>query len=232
MTTGTFYLLWGGYRGKKKLLSAFKTLRKGSPLQSQTRKEQKIRPLALKYGLCTIKTIKPKHFYSPMNSHSRLATQPTSKPNREVRGKIQQHRTWKPLIMSENATEATERNSCRHTSDSRRTQLMQTPHHTTQCHRRQNVNMPGNTGAFFQWGSHKCMPHQAATGGSLHTPKAREESLERTVVYEAWVNKHCHGKLQLMSLPPVTQWPYVRHCFSSLTRPQGLKTTFKNLTSN
>lgn len=97
MTTGTFYLLWGGYRGKKKLLSAFKTLRKGSPLRSQTRKEQKIRPLALKYGLCTIKTIKPKHFYSPVNSHSRLATQPTCKPNREVRRKIQQHRMWKPV---------------------------------------------------------------------------------------------------------------------------------------
>lgn len=41
MTTGTVYLLWGSYRGKKKLLSAFKTLRKGSPLRSQTRKEQK-----------------------------------------------------------------------------------------------------------------------------------------------------------------------------------------------
>lgn len=54
-------------------------------------KSRKIRPLALN-GLCTIKTIKTlksKHCYSPVSSHSRLVTQPTSKPNREVRRKIQ-----------------------------------------------------------------------------------------------------------------------------------------------
>lgn len=88
MTTGTVYLLWGSYRGKKKLLSAFKTLRKGSPLEVRQGKSRKIRPLALN-RLCTIKTLKPKHCYSPVNWHSRLVTQPTRKPNREVRQKIQ-----------------------------------------------------------------------------------------------------------------------------------------------